>query len=483
MNLDDLIPAPDSKKIASVSQKVFGRSIKVESLTQEKAQSLRETFAARLNSLETKLGANVANNPAYLENKLFLETIDTYLGEGDGIYHDCATKFTHETYGECTVIPGEHTLLEDGTVTHYDATFVGEDGDQYIVRNVAVENMSNVISEGHKHKMEEDDDEMSDAARELELYAENDGQLYQQSGVPIMKNLSKKFKKGTYDSALAAKLWKYHADRAAKKYSQENSTGDDWKTMFTPRDRMEMARSMEDSWKSEMEAGNFMESDEATESGIVEGETEDAFDMIHQGIKDILQKTGGAGSKFQVNMMKDHPKLSVYIQDTLADLLRTMNSSLQNGKIVSESVIVEGEMEAAEQVMASKNMVDKIQGMVEDLGEMLNEDLPPLTDSIRDNMDSAMAEQFNVAMQQVLAGALEGMRQSREQVDAAARILTGEAGPEMMGDEAMADPEAEMEMEPTTDMEMDAEAPAEEDFAAADAAQAGEEELGRERRA
>ena len=420
MNLDDLIPAPNSKKIAAVSQKVFGRSIKVESLTQEKAQSLRETFAARLSSLETKLGANIANNPVYLENKLFLETIDTYLGEGDGIYHDCATKFTHETYGECTVIPGEHTLLEDGTVTHYDATFVGEDGDQYIVRNVAVENMSNVISEGHVHasksykkkKMKEDDDEMSDAARELELYAENDGQLYQQSGVPIMKNLSKKFKKGTYDPELAVKLWKYHADSAAKGYSQEYSSGDDWKTMFTPAVRMEMARSMEASWRSEMEAGNFMESAEVT-----------------------------------------------------------------------ESVIVEGEMEAAEQVMASKNMVDKIQGMVEDLGEMLNEDLPPLTDSIRDNMDSAMAEQFNVAMQQVLAGALEGMRQAREQVDGAARILTGEAGPEMMGDEAMVDPEAEMEMEPTTDMEMDAEAPAEEDFAAADAAQGGEEELGRERRA
>jgi hypothetical protein len=100
---------------------------------------------------------------------------------------------------------------------------------------------------------------------------------------------------------------------------------------------------------------------------------------------------------------------------------------------ITESVIVEGEMEAAEQVMASKNMVDKIQKMVEDLGGMLNEDLPPLTDSIRDNMDSTMAEQFNLAMQQVLANALEGMRQTREQVDAAARILTGEAGPEMMG--------------------------------------------------
>jgi len=48
------------------------------------------------------------------------------------------------------VIPGEHTLLEDGTVTHYDATFVKE-GETYIVRNVAVKDMHNVISEGHMH--------------------------------------------------------------------------------------------------------------------------------------------------------------------------------------------------------------------------------------------------------------------------------------------------------------------------------------------
>ena len=149
---------------------------------------------------------------------------------------------------------------------------------------------------------------------------------------------------------------------------------------------------------------------------------------------------------------------------------------------VTESVIVEGEMEAAEQVMASKNMVDKIQKMVEDLGGMLNEDLPPLTDSIRDNMDSAMAEQFNLAMTDALSATLESMRGTREQVDAAARILTGEAAPEMMGD-PVEEPIEEPAMEPTTDMEMDAEAPAEEDFAAADAAQDGEEELGRERRA
>jgi len=75
---------------------------------------------------------------------------DEEVNEGDGIYHDCATKFEHKVYGECTVLPGEHTLLEDGTVTHYDATFIKE-GKTRIVRNVAVKNMHNVVSEGHTH--------------------------------------------------------------------------------------------------------------------------------------------------------------------------------------------------------------------------------------------------------------------------------------------------------------------------------------------
>ena len=400
MNLNDLIPTPNSKKIAEVSHKVFGRSINVESLTKEKAQSLRETFAARLGKLESKLGANIANNPTYLENKLFLETLDTYLGE---------------------------------------------------------------------------DDEMSDAARELELFAENDSDLYQRSGVPIMKNLSKKFKRGTYDPELAVKLWKYHADRAAKAYSEQHSTGDDWKTMFTPRDRMEMAKSMEDSWRSEMEAGNFMESAEVTES-------EEKADPA------VVKKFAGVpGSQRSYYIMKWAEENDIDGDDAMIMAGYERGDYIGMGEYtwkydpprITESIIVEGEMEAAEQVMASKNMVDKIQKMVEDLGGMLNEDLPPLTDSIRDNMDSTMAEQFNLAMQQVLSNALEGMRQTREQVDAAARILTGEAGPEMMGAPVEA-PVEEPAMEPTTDMDM--EAPAEEDFAAADAAQDGQEELGRARR-
>ena len=75
---------------------------------------------------------------------------DIKVKEGDGIYHDCAKSFKHQTYGECTVIPGEHTLFEDGTVTHYDATFTSC-GQQYVVRNVPISKMTDIISENHSH--------------------------------------------------------------------------------------------------------------------------------------------------------------------------------------------------------------------------------------------------------------------------------------------------------------------------------------------
>lgn len=65
------------------------------------------------------------------------------------------------------------------------------------------------------------------AARELELYIDNDGQLHRSSFVPIIANLVRKMKKGTYRPDMAAKLWAYHIKRGADKYVKEfGSRGD-----------------------------------------------------------------------------------------------------------------------------------------------------------------------------------------------------------------------------------------------------------------
>jgi len=59
--------------------------------------------------------------------------------------HNCAKKVKKEGL-EYTVIPGEHTMLEDGTVTHYDIM-----RETTILHNVPVEDLEIMISEVHEH--------------------------------------------------------------------------------------------------------------------------------------------------------------------------------------------------------------------------------------------------------------------------------------------------------------------------------------------
>jgi len=85
-------------------------------------------------------------------------------------------------------------------------------------------------------------EEMSDAAHELVLHADNDAHLHHSSHQPIISNLKKKAKKGSYDPEKAKKLWKYHADRAAQSYHKQH--GDKhtaWHHMFTTHDRHQAA--------------------------------------------------------------------------------------------------------------------------------------------------------------------------------------------------------------------------------------------------
>lgn len=97
------------------------------------------------------------------------------------------------------------------------------------------------------------EEEDLDAVRELVLYADNTGSLYPQKE-SIMKNLTRKWRKGVYDSELAAKLWLYWATAAAKSYAQEFGYA------FSVQDRKAAAKEFEENWRAELEAGNAMES-------------------------------------------------------------------------------------------------------------------------------------------------------------------------------------------------------------------------------
>jgi len=115
---------------------------------------------------------------------------------------------------------------------------------------------------------------------------------------------------------------------------------------------------------------------------------------------------------------------------------------------IAESVITEGEMENAELVLAAKDMVDRIQGMLEDVGEMMNEDLLPLTDSIRDEMGNEKAEAFSNAAKGSLESLLDSITTARGDMDNASRILTGTAEEAPVDMSAGGEEEVDLAIEP-----------------------------------
>ena len=100
--------------------------------------------------------------------------------------------------------------------------------------------------------LQEEYADMSHAAKELVLHADNHPHLHYSSHTPIMNNLKKKMKNGTYDSGKAKKLWAYHADRAAQSYAKEHGDGRPWHKMFSTSDRKQAASHWEDMHKHEL---------------------------------------------------------------------------------------------------------------------------------------------------------------------------------------------------------------------------------------
>ena len=81
---------------------------------------------------------------------------------------------------------------------------------------------------------------LSEEMTELKLYIDNDSSLYRQRYMPILKNLSKKKKKGRYRKTLAQKAFMYLIDDGAKRYVR--SDGGNHLDVFPKRQRKQLAK-------------------------------------------------------------------------------------------------------------------------------------------------------------------------------------------------------------------------------------------------
>ena len=113
------------------------------------------------------------------------------------------------------------------------------------------------------------------------------------------------------------------------------------------------------------------------------------------------------------------------------------------------------EIQQAQVVLASQDMVDQVQKMSEQVSSMQFKDLPALVDQIRNEVGADQATQFNGDASAALSGLLQNLQGAKQQLEAALGVVTGQA-PQVPGEDMGA------EMPPPAE-EMPAELPAPED--------------------
>ena len=87
----------------------------------------------------------------------------------------------------------------------------------------------------------------------------------------------------------------------------------------------------------------------------------------------------------------------------------------------------ESEVQQAQVVLAAQDMVDKMQGMLEDVTELQFKELPALVDSIKNQVGIDQATQFNADATAALAGLVQNLQGAKQQLDAALNVVTGQA--------------------------------------------------------
>ena len=86
----------------------------------------------------------------------------------------------------------------------------------------------------------------------------------------------------------------------------------------------------------------------------------------------------------------------------------------------------ESEVQQAQVVLAAQDMVDKMQGMLEDVTELQFKELPALVDSIKNQVGIDQAQQFNTDATAALAGLVQNLQGAKQQLDAALGVVTGQ---------------------------------------------------------
>ena len=114
---------------------------------------------------------------------------------------------------------------------------------------------------------------------------------------------------------------------------------------------------------------------------------------------------------------------------------------LETRKSLKQRLKEASEVQQAQVVLASQDMVDQVQKMSEQISAMQFKDLPALVDQIKNEVGTDQAMQFNTDATAALAGLLQNLQGAKTQLESALGVVTGQApivpGADMTADQGL----------------------------------------------
>jgi hypothetical protein len=115
-----------------------------------------------------------------------------------------------------------------------------------------------------------------------------------------------------------------------------------------------------------------------------------------------------------------------------------MQPTMEGRRSLRQRLKEASEIQQAQVVLASQDMVDQVQKMSEQVSAMQFKDLPALVDQIKNEVGVDQATQFNGDASAALSGLLQNLQGAKQQLEAALGVVTGQA-PTVPGADMTAD--------------------------------------------
>lgn len=96
--------------------------------------------------------------------------------------------------------------------------------------------------------------------------------------------------------------------------------------------------------------------------------------------------------------------------------------------------LLEGEIEQAEVIIASKGFAQDLQDMIEKVGRLMNEDLGPVVDQMREAFGNDVSVNFGEMMSSQLQAVIEELRSSKDKIDSSVEAIATGQVPDLSND-------------------------------------------------